>query len=124
MHEYAYIYILANGFKKLYIGITTNLERRVFEHKQAANPVTHTSRYHINQLVYSERFTSIPAAINREKQLKGWLRIRKLNLIIATNPTWQDLSAEWGKPAPAFSEACQAPQHCPNLQTPSVTWLL
>jgi putative endonuclease len=96
MPEYAYTYILASSFKRLYIGITTNLERRIAEHKQAKDPTTHTARYTINQLVYFEQFTSIPAAINREKQLKGWLRIRKLELIISTNPTWLDLSASWG----------------------------
>ena len=123
MHEYAYVYILANGFKKLYIGLTTNLERRVFEHKQAADPTSHTARYHINQFVYSERFTSIPAAIHREKQLKGWLRIRKLNLIIAPNPTWQDLSTEWGKPIATFAETCQAPKLLENAQSPVTTRL-
>src|SRR5271168_4432509 len=98
MGEYAYVYILANGFKKLYIGITTDLEIRVQQHKQKKDPKCRTARYNIHQLVYFERFTSITAAIAREKQLKGWLRIRKLELIISTNPTWLDLSADWGKP--------------------------
>jgi putative endonuclease len=97
MPEYAYVYILANGFKKLYIGVTTRLENRVLEHKQHKDPRGHTAKYNINHLVYFERFTSIGAAINREKQLKGWLRIRKLELIISTNPAWVDLSADWGK---------------------------
>ena len=73
------MYILANGFKKLYIGVTSNLQRRVIEHKEKQQPDSHTSRYGIDRLVYFERFTSIGAAINREKQLKGWLRIRKLD---------------------------------------------
>ena len=98
MREYAYVYILSNGFKSLYIGLTTNLEKRIAEHKQAIHPESHTARYHIDQLVYFERFTSIGAAINREKQLKGWLRIRKIDLIVGTNPDWKDLSAEWGQP--------------------------
>ena len=97
MQEYAYVYILANGFKKLYIGVTTRLENRDLEHKQHKDPRGHTAKYNISQLVYFERFTSIGAAINREKQLKGWLRRRKLELIISTNPAWVDLSAEWGK---------------------------
>src|SRR5271168_1691143 len=97
MGDYAYVYILANGFKKLYIGVTTELEIRVQQHKQKKDPKCHTARYNIHQLVYFERFTSISAAIAREKQLKGWLRIRKLELIISTNPTWLDLSADWGK---------------------------
>ena len=98
MPTYAYVYILANGFQKLYIGITTDLQQRIVDHKSAKHPESHTARYHIHQLVYYERFTTIPAAIAREKQLKGWLRIRKLELIIATNPSWKDLSEDWGKP--------------------------
>jgi putative endonuclease len=98
MNEIAYVYILANGFKKLYIGITNDLEVRVRQHKDKKNPASHTSRYNITQLVYLERFTTITAAIHREKVLKGWLRIRKLKLIISTNPTWRDLSEDWGKP--------------------------
>jgi putative endonuclease len=101
--EYAYVYILANGFKKLYIGITTELEVRVWQHKQKKDPKCHTARYNINRLVYFERFTTITGAIAREKQLKGWLRIRKLDLIISTNPTWLDLSADWGKPIKPYS---------------------
>jgi putative endonuclease len=103
MDEYAYVYILANGFKKLYIGITTEIEIRMQQHKQKKDPNSHTAKYNINQLVYFERFTSITAAIAREKQLKGWLRIRKLELIISTNPTWRDLSAEWGKPMKPYA---------------------
>ncbi|MEO6910563.1 MAG: GIY-YIG nuclease family protein [Edaphobacter sp.] len=102
MPEYAYVYILASGFKKLYIGITTNLMQRVSEHKSHKDPESHTARYNINQLVYFETFTTITAAIAREKQLKGWLRIRKLKLIISTNPDWRDLSADWGKPIEPF----------------------
>jgi putative endonuclease len=81
MNEYAYVYILANGFKKLYVGITAELEIRVRQHKQKKDPRCHTARYNITQLVYFERFTTVTAAIAREKQLKGWLRIRKLQLI-------------------------------------------
>ena len=104
MNEYAYVYILANGFKKLYIGVTNDLEARVSQHKSKKNPLSHTSKYNITQLVYVERFTSISAAIHREKVLKGWLRIRKVELIISTNPTWRDLSSEWGKPTAPFDE--------------------
>ena len=109
MPESAYVYILANGFKKLYIGITTNLQQRVFEHKQKLHPYSHTARYHIDQLVYFERFTNITAAILREKQLKGWLRIRKLELIITTNPIWRDLSLDWVKPTTPFNPATFTP---------------
>jgi putative endonuclease len=104
MDEYAYVYILASGFKKLYIGITTELEVRVGQHKQKKDPNCHTARYNINQLVHFERFTTVPAAIKREKQLKGWLRIRKIELIVSNNPDWRDLSADWGKPIEPYKE--------------------
>jgi putative endonuclease len=97
MEREAYVYIMASSFKKLYIGVTTQIEIRVGQHKRAAAPNSHTARYVVDKLVYMERFTSITTAIAREKQLKGWLRIRKLELIISTNPTWLDLSADWGK---------------------------
>ncbi len=67
MPEYAYVYILSNTFHKLYIGVTTNLERRIWEHKQKTHPTSHTAKYSIAHLVYFERFTSLPAAIKREK---------------------------------------------------------
>ena len=98
MPEYAYVYILANGFKKLYIGITTDLTTRVAQHKSHTNPHSFTARYNLNQLVHFERFTRITSAIAREKELKGWLRIKKIALIVENNPTWRDLSADWGKP--------------------------
>jgi len=105
MAEYAYVYILANGFKKLYIGITSDLCTRVAQHKSHANPGSFTARYGITQLVYFERFTRITAAIAREKELKGWLRIKKLALIVENNPTWRDLSADWDKPIQPLDSA-------------------
>jgi putative endonuclease len=98
MVEQAYVYIMASSFQRLYIGITTGIEVRVSQHKNDFHPGSFTSRYKINKLVYFERFTMIPEAIAREKQLKRWSRIKKLRLIVAQNPTWQDLSADWGKP--------------------------
>ena len=96
--QYAYVYILSNGFRKLYIGVTTEFEIRVKEHKQKKHPSSHTAKYNITRLVYFERFSLISAAIAREKELKGWLRKRKLELIVAVNPGWRDLSEDWGKP--------------------------
>jgi putative endonuclease len=114
MDEYGYVYILANGFKRLYIGITRQLEARIRQHKDKLDPDCHTARYNINQLVHFERFTTVPAAIKREKQLKGWLRIRKIELIVSTNPTWRDLSTDWGKPVEPYQhrslEACPDPE--------------
>jgi putative endonuclease len=102
MDEIGYVYILASDFRKLYIGVTSEIEIRIAKHKNEADPNSHTARYNIKKLVYFERFSTITAAISREKQLKKWSRIKKLRLIIAANPTWQDLSAEWGKPINLF----------------------
>jgi putative endonuclease len=88
-----YVYILANKSRTLYVGVTNNLERRVYEHKH--NLVAgFTSRYRIDRLVYFEETGDVQAAIAREKQLKGWLRAKKVALIESVNPTWEDLSAE------------------------------
>ena len=90
------VYILTNRSKTLYIGITNNLSRRVWEHKQGEGS-EFCKRYKIDRLVYYESFDDVIKAINREKQIKGLLRIKKLQLIVAMNPTWQDLTAEWYK---------------------------
>jgi putative endonuclease len=101
--EHGYVYILSNGYKKLYIGVTSRLKVRVQQHKKRVDPTCHTARYNINRLVHFETFTTITAAIAREKQLKGWLRIRKLELIVANNPEWRDLSADWEQQIEPFS---------------------
>ena len=102
--EYAYVYILSSKGKRLYIGVTTTLEKRISEHKQKLHPNSFTAKYNINQLVYFEQFSTITAAIAREKVLKGWIRYRKIALIVSTNPDWRDLSADWGKPIKPFNE--------------------
>jgi putative endonuclease len=102
--SYAYVYVLASSFKRLYIGVTTTLETRIWEHKNHIHPESFTARYRIDRLVYFEGFADIQAAIGREKELKGWLRVKKIALIVAANPTWKDLSAEWGKPIEPFRE--------------------
>ena len=104
MREFGYVYILASGFKHLYIGVTSSIEQRIFDHKNGKFPGSFTDRYNINQLVYFERYVDIRAAIAREKQLKRWSRIKKIRLIVATNPDWKDLSEEWGKPIEPFRE--------------------
>ena len=86
-----FIYILAskrNG--TLYIGVTSNLIKRVFEHKNSIIP-GFTSKHNIKKLVYFEQFPDIKSAIAREKQLKNWERKWKLDLIEKTNPDWDDL---------------------------------
>jgi putative endonuclease len=76
MVEQAYVYIMASSFQCLYIGITTEIELRVKQHKNGSQPGSFTSRYKIDKLVYFERFAMIPEAIAREKQLKKWSRIK------------------------------------------------
>jgi putative endonuclease len=85
------VYIMASASGVLYIGVTNDLERRVFEHKNKRVP-GFSARYNIQKLVYFETFGDVRAAIAREKQLKGWLRSRKVALIESTNPQWKDLS--------------------------------
>ena len=103
MIEFGYVYILSSGFKHLYIGVTSNLELRVGQHKDGTYPSSFTQRYNIKQLVYFERFGEMQTAIAREKQLKRWSRIKKIRLIVAANPDWRDLSVEWGREIEPFS---------------------
>jgi len=86
-----YVYIATNRSKTLYIGVTNNIERRMQEHKQKLIP-GFTKKYNISKLVYLEESSSIKDVITREKQLKGWRRSRKIELIESINPGWRDLS--------------------------------
>jgi putative endonuclease len=89
-----YVYILASRSRNLYVGVTNDLQRRVYEHKQKLVS-GFTTKYNINRLVYFEATEDVHTAISREKQIKGWLRKRKLALIGSRNPTWVDLSDSW-----------------------------
>ena len=90
-----YVYILTSWNNRVvYVGVTNNLERRVYEHKNKLID-GFTKRYNINKLVYYDHTTDINAAIEREKQIKGWLRKRKNELIESMNPNWSDLSDSW-----------------------------
>ncbi len=89
------VYMMASESGVLYIGMTNHLDRRVFEHQNKLVP-GFSSRYNVRKLVYFELFGRAGAAIAREKELKGWLRKRKIALIESVNPTWRDLSAERG----------------------------
>ncbi len=93
MKEY-YVYIMANRAGTLYTGVTNDLQRRVYEHQHKLIP-GFTAKYNITRLVYFETTNDIRAAIGREKQIKGWLRAKKIALIESVNPDWNDLSAEW-----------------------------
>ena len=90
-----YVYILTNqGNTVLYIGVTNNLERRIYEHKNKLID-GFTKRYNVNKLVYYETTTDVKAAIEREKTLKNLLRKKKENLINSVNSQWLDLSEDW-----------------------------
>ena len=93
MHEY-HVYSMTNGARTLYIGVTNDLAHRMYEHKQKLTGVF-TKKHNISMLFYYESTSSIEAALTREKQLKGWLRNKKMSLIEMMNPKWIDLSAEW-----------------------------
>jgi putative endonuclease len=106
MREHCYyVYILANTFHRLYTGVTNDLEVRVRQHKDKAQPEAFTARYGIDRLVYFERFQSVNDAIARETVIKGWLRMKKIALVVQGNPTWRDLSEDWGKPIEPFDAA-------------------
>ena len=94
-HHY-YVYIVASRTHVLYGGMTNDLERRIAQHKSGSLP-GFTETYNCNRLVLFERYQYVNNAIKREKQIKGWTRAKKLALIEEINPTWADLSEEWGK---------------------------
>jgi putative endonuclease len=89
-----YVYILSNDTGMLYVGITNDLKRRTYEHRSKLIP-GYTRQYDINRLVYFESTANVASAIAREKQIKGWIRAKKVALIGSHNPDWADLSADW-----------------------------
>ena len=87
-----YVYILANVTGTvIYIGVTRDLIRRVYEHKYNLDPNSFTAKYGVHKLVYYEMTSDVHAAIEREKQLKSWNRKRKNKLVESRNPQWIDL---------------------------------
>ena len=93
--KHYYVYLMASFQQTLYVGVTSNLARRVYQHKTKADPKSFTARYNIDRLVYVETFTDVRDALAREKQIKGWRRSKKVALIEAENPSWRDLSLDW-----------------------------
>jgi putative endonuclease len=94
VHQY-FTYIVTNEFNTvLYVGVTNDLQKRMWEHKKKTFP-GFTAKYNCNRLVYFEEFNWIQDAIDREKQLKAGSRQNKIDLIILTNSTWNDLSEDW-----------------------------
>ena len=90
MKEY-YVYIMTNRSGTLYTGMTSNLKRRVYEHKEKLIS-GFTKRYNIDRLVWYDATTDVQAAIAYEKKIKGWLRKKKIALIESKNPGWKDLA--------------------------------
>ncbi len=89
-----YVHIMTNYSNTLYIGVTNNLQRRVQEHKEKLVP-GFTRKYNITKLVYYDETNDVHVAINREKEIKGRLRKKKIALIETANPQWKDLSLDW-----------------------------
>ncbi|MBR5343199.1 MAG: GIY-YIG nuclease family protein [Oscillospiraceae bacterium] len=90
-----YVYILTNwNDQVMYIGVTNDLQRRLYEHRHHLVE-GFTSKYNVHKLVYFEQTTDVKSAIEREKQLKGWRRERKNELVETINPAWKDLSEDW-----------------------------
>ncbi len=100
-HRY-YTYIVASRSHTLYVGITNNIEARMEEHRNGVFE-GFSKRYHCNRLVYLESWHYVQRAIAREKEIKGWLRAKKIALIESQNPTWADLSENWGKPIKLYA---------------------
>ena len=89
-----YVYILTNwNHKVMYIGVTNNLYKRIYQHKNKLID-GFTKKYNVTKLVYYESTEDVTSAITREKQLKGWVRKKKNDLVVTINPEWKDLSAE------------------------------
>ena len=87
-----YVYMLTNATGTvLYTGVTNDLIRRVYEHKTNADPNGFTAKYAVHKLVYFEQTSSSYEAISREKQIKGWRRKKKNQLVEAANPKWEEL---------------------------------
>ena len=93
-----HVYILSSKGRVLYVGMTGFIAARMLQHK-AKETDSFTRRYHVDRLVYCEVFRYVNNAIARETEIKGWRREKKVALIEAGNPLWNDLAADWGEPA-------------------------
>ena len=102
-----YFYMMASYRGALYAGVTNDLTRRLYEHQQKVVE-GFTKKYNVTKLVYYETTDSIEAAIEREKQVKGWLRRKKVALIETVNPYWEDLAKEWYEESPTAPDPSAA----------------
>jgi len=109
MQKSYFVYILSNTSKMLYTGVTNDVEVRAFQHKSKLVP-GFTQKYNLHKPVYFEKFNSVHEAIRREKQIKGWLRSKKVALVESANPRWLDLAEDHFKSTTKF-----------NLVTKSIT---
>lgn len=92
-----HVYILTNKSRMLYVGATSNLVKRLVQHRDKHFP-GFTAKFNLNRLVYYEEFRDIRPAIARERQIKGWLRSKKIALIKSMNPSWRDLAEDFSFP--------------------------
>ena len=99
MMDQCYVYIMSSYRGTLYTGVTRDLARRVYEHRHRLIP-GFTSKYNVSKLVYWEPTESLESARTKEKQIKGWRRIKKIDLIEKLNPHWLDLAEAWEESAP------------------------
>ena len=95
MERECWTYIVASRAGTPYIGVTNNIERRIWQHKTSQFE-GFASKHHCDRLVYCENFTNAPSASAREKQIQGWRRSKKIALIESRNPRWEDLAEKWG----------------------------
>jgi putative endonuclease len=94
LEKWYYIYFMSNRSKTIYIGVTGPFRKRVWQHKTGQFE-GFTKRYKLDRLVYFEKYKNVHAALAREKQLKRWTRIKKIQLVVSMNPTWKDLAEHW-----------------------------
>jgi len=104
MEKSCCVYILASRSRHLYTGVTANLERRILEHRNGL-VAGFTARYKIFRLVHLETCGDIRGAIAREKEIKGWRREKKIQLIELKNPTWEDLAAHLPNAYPSQAQS-------------------
>jgi putative endonuclease len=102
-----FVYILCNKSRMLYVGVTSNLTARLWQHRERLVPGW-PERYGVFRLVYYENTGDVIAAIEREKQIEGWVRRKKVALVSSANPQWKDLSEEWtAHPGPEILRSAQ-----------------
>jgi putative endonuclease len=121
-----HVYIMASASRRLYIGVTGNLARRVHQHRSGQFE-GFSKKYQMKRLVYVEPTSEVQAAIRREKQIKGWLRARKIELIQSMNPEWRDLGDDILGNGEILCEACHPERsqgslksHARQLRDPSL----